>query len=400
MTKPVVSSRAAAMPFSPIRKLKRYADEAKERGVNILRLNIGESDIPSPPIFFRQLRKVCRTVVGYSPSAGYRDIVEAWQRYYRDFGIRLSSDEIIVTTGGSEAILFALMAVADTKDEVIVFEPLYPNYISFARMAGVRLRPVLLTESDGYHLPPESVISKVITKRTKAILFCNPANPTGTVFTEREQRLIARLALRHNLFIITDETYREIVYSRKVSKSFMQFANIRDRVVLVDSVSKRFNVCGTRIGCLATRNKAVYIAALKCAQGRLSAPTLEQLAVVPLLLNHRRFVETLRRENEQRRRAILNGLSRIAGARYSSPEGAVYMMVELPIDDSEDFCRWMLQKYSFRNETVMLAPGSGFYLTPGKGKQQVRLAFSLNCSLLARAMNILARAVPEYQKNI
>jgi aspartate aminotransferase len=391
------SVRAQRIPSSPIRKLHAYAEKAGQEGKTVYRLNIGQSDLATPRSFFHGLEQAMRKTVAYAPSAGFPDVLTAWQKYYRASGISFNADEIIVTTGGSEAIQFAMLAAADAGDEIIVFEPLYPNYITFAAEAGIKLVPVTLDARHNYHLPPEKEIKAKISPRSRAILLCNPANPTGTVSTRAELATIARLAKRYNLFIIADETYRELVFDAHRHISLATFRSLHERVIMVDSISKRFNVCGARIGCLASKNKDIVEAALKFAQARLAAPTLEQLAAIPLLRSPRLYFAPILREYRKRRLLACSMLSKFLGKKFISPEGAYYSFVPLPVRDSEHFCRWLLEEFHENNETIMLAPGSGFYVSKGKGRNEVRLAYVLSLPKLKRALGLLQIALARYQ---
>ena len=391
-----LSRRAQMTPASPIRKLYRYADAAKQKGIHVFHLNIGQPDIPTPREFFSMLKKYAKGVVPYAPSSGFPKVIEAWRTYYRHLGIRLSAQDISITTGGSEAIYFALLAVADPGDEIVVLEPVYTIYVIYAKMFGIKLVPVTLNIRDGFHLPSHKALVGAITPRTRAIVICNPSNPTGTVFTKREIDIVAGIAKERGLFIIADETYREIVFTKKKAISFLSLAKVRDNVVLVDSASKRFNMCGARIGCLVSRNKSIMASVLKFSQGRLSSPFLEQLAVMPLLRNSGQFTHHLIHEYRGRRDAVIRGLSGIPGVSAYSPEGAFYVIVGLPVKDADHFCQWMLQKFHYHEQTVMLAPAEGFYVTPGKGKNEVRIAYVLSAPKLSHAMMILRRALEVY----
>ncbi|MBU0598351.1 pyridoxal phosphate-dependent aminotransferase [Patescibacteria group bacterium] len=397
MKKAIISKRARQTPLSPIRKLHASAVRAEQRGIKIYHLNIGQPDLPTPPEFFKVVRSFSDKYVEYAPSAGYPGVIQAWQKYYQDVGIRFNEDEIIVTTGGSEAILFSLLAVTDHDEEALVFEPMYTNYISFGFMAGTTLRPITLSPKNNFHLPKQRDIEKKINVKTKAIILCNPSNPTGTVFSRQELKIIADIALKFGLFIIADETYREIVFGRRSFISLMDFKKVRDRVIIIDSVSKRFNLCGARIGCIASQNKEVMESALKFAQGRLSSPTLEQIAIIPLLKNSRIYTKPLKKEYETRRNAVISGLKQIPGVSCAKSEGAFYATVRLPVKNSEHFCKWLLDSFNDKKETVMLAPGDGFYASPGKGKNEVRIAYVLGSSQLKRAMKIIQLALKKYQ---
>ena len=398
MKKVSISNRAINTPASAIRKLYKYANAAKKRGVVVHHLNIGQPDIATPPAFFAALRKFTSGSIAYAPSEGYTESIRAWQKYYKTCNLKFEEDELMVTTGGSEAILFAMLAITDPGDEIIVFEPLYTNYVSFAQMAGVKLVPIRLRSEDDFQLPEAKVIKKKITAKTKAIIICNPSNPTGTVIKPKEARMIVKIARERNLFIISDEPYRELIFNGLRHISFAEFASIRDRVVIVDSVSKRFNLCGARVGCLASKNKQIVASAIKFGQGRLSSPTIEQLATVPLLNNPKKFTKSLVKEYKLRRDVVVEGIQKIPGTYCPRPQGAFYAIVTLPVDDAEVFSRWMLEKFSYKGETVMLAPGNGFYVTKGLGKREVRIAFVLARPKLKRAMEIIRRAIDEYSK--
>lgn len=393
-----ISRRARLTPSSPIRKLQGLANSAERRGITVYHLNIGQPDFPTPRQFFEEMKKYDHGTLSYAPSKGYHHVILAWQSYYRSLGIRLKEEDLMLTTGGSEAILFALLSVTDPGDRVVVFEPLYTNYLAFARIAGVTLTPVTLHAANGFHLPPAREIEKTITHRTKAIILCNPSNPTGTVFGRLELQTIVRLARRHNLFIITDETYREIVFQGQRAVSLMSFPALRDKVILVDSVSKRFNLCGARIGCLASRNERVMESAEKFAQSRLSSPSLGQLAVIPLLKNASRFVKPVVREYHKRRDAVVRELQKMRGIQWYCPEGAFYIITALPVRDAEHFCRWLLTSFHVDGETVMLAPATGFYVTANKGKNEVRIAFVLSIKRIKRAMEILRQGLDTYKR--
>lgn len=359
-------------------------------------LNIGQPDLKTPQRFYAEVRRFAERTIAYAPSEGYPGVVEAWEDYYQQCNIPFDKEDIIVTTGGSEAIIFSLMTIADPGDEVIIFEPLYTNYITFACMTSVTPVPVQTYLKDGFHLPSDEVIEKKITEKTKAIIVCNPSNPTGTVYSHKELQRIAELAKKHNLFIIADEVYREIVFEKKAI-SIMEFEEIHDRIIVVDSVSKRFNICGARIGCVASKNKKVMENVLKFAQGRLSSPTLEQLAVVPLLQKYRKYTDPMVKEYKKRRDAAVKVLGTIPGVEFFKPEGAFYLIAKLPIENAEYFCRWLLEEFHDKKETIMFAPAEGFYKTKGAGKKEIRIAFVLGVKQLTRAMEILKIALEEYK---
>jgi aspartate aminotransferase len=332
----------------------------------------------------------------YAPSQGLPETVAAWQEYYRRIGIEFAQDQVLVTNGGSEALLFALMAVADPGDEVIVFEPTYANYFGFARMTEVRMVPVTLLPERGYHLPTAAEIEARITARTRALLFATPGNPTGTVYSYAELELLSDIARRHGLFLVSDETYREIVFEGPRDMSTMKVVATSDQTIIVDSVSKRFSATGARIGCVASRHAGIMSGVLRFAQARLSAPTVEQRAIVPLLLDPEPYTGPLQETYRRRRDVVYSALTEIPGAHVRRPEGAFYIFAVLPIDDGERFASWLLSDFRLDGETLMISPGDGFYFTPGLGKQEVRFAYVLAEDALRRAMHILQEALRVY----
>ncbi|MFC1687154.1 pyridoxal phosphate-dependent aminotransferase [Patescibacteria group bacterium] len=393
-----ISKQASSIPASPIRKLAALAQEKEDSGITVYHVNFGQPDLETPEEFFNTLTHDQHKIVSYAPSHGVAETIDAWRQYLSSYNITFTNKEIVVTTGSSEAILFTLHTVADEGDHILIFEPTYPGYIINAHMRGVKLVPVALHSENGFHLPDEKEITKAITKKTKAIVFCNPANPTGTVYSREEVGVIARIAEKHDLFIISDETYREIVFSGEPAVSMMHFPEVRDRVILIDSVSKRFNACGARIGCLASKNPDVIKSVTQYAMGRLSAPLLEQHAVIPLLTNSEPHVRPLIEKYRERRDAIIEGLKEIPGVKHYTPEGAFYIMATLPVKDIEDFSRWLLEEFTYENETVMLAPACGFYISKGKGANETRIAYVLEADKLRRAMEVLKIALEQYTK--
>ena len=394
-----VSARANRFPDSPIRKLAPLADAAIARGVHVHSLNIGQPDVPTPQPFLDALHAYDRSVIAYGRSEGEPAYREALSDYYRAAGIELNASDLVVTVGGSEALLFALQIVAEPGDEVLCFEPFYTNYNTFAMMSGVTLRPLRTDAASGFHLPDDQTILSAITPRTKAILICSPNNPTGTVLTEAELRRLARVVKDHGLFIISDEVYREFVYEG-THTSILHIEGIDDHAILVDSISKRYSACGARIGCLATRNKEVRAAAVRMAQGRLCPPVVEQAAALAMTRLGPGIFGPMREEYMRRRDITFEGLQRIPGLVCEKPQGAFYIMAELPIPDCEAFARWLLTDFSHNGETLMVAPGPGFYvqdesLHKPKGLNQVRLAYVLEIPKLKRAMDLLARAVDQ-----
>lgn len=393
---PNISARSQAAPASPIRRLYPLAVEAKRKGKKVYHLNIGQPDIPTPESFLRGIREAQIRVLDYAPSPGIPEAIEAVRAYYAELGFPLASDNILITIGGSEAITFALTVTCDPGDEVLIPEPFYPNYLGYARLTNVEILPLTTVREEGFHLPPREEIEARLTPRTRAILFSNPGNPTGVVYTEKELDILVDLALRHDLFLIADEVYREFVYEGK-HKSLLSYPEAADRVIIVDSISKRLSACGARIGMLISRNKEVMAAAQKCATIRLSAPTFEQWGLVAFMNdpNRHAVVAQMIEEYRVRRDVFCEELRRIPGITFRKPEGAFYVMFGLPVQDSEDFIRWMLTEYPGK-ETVMFAPGAGFYATPGKGHDEVRGAYVLNVEDLRRACAVLADGLALY----
>ena len=391
------SKRALSAPASPIRKLAPFADAARKRGVHVLHLNIGQPDLATPHQVLDAVRHFDQPVLAYAPSQGLSEAREAWAAYYAAHGIAVLPDELLVTVGGSEAIMFAIAAVADPGDNVLVFEPTYTNYCGFAAITSVTLKAIALDAEQGYALPPMEVVERAIDPKTRAILLCNPNNPTGSVYDRDTLQAFLALAERRGLFLIVDEVYREFVYDGRSHTSILQVAPDAPQVIMVDSVSKRFNACGARIGCLVTRNADILQGTLRMAQARLSAPSVEQLALVPLLRDPLPYTTPLLAEYQRRRDAALQHLRTIPGVQYSEPEGAFYTVVRLPVDDSEAFARWLLESFSVAGRRIV-APMPGFYVTDGKGNQEVRLAFVLDVERLARATALLRLGVVQYNQ--
>jgi len=384
------------MPASPIRKLMPVADEAKRRGVHVYHLNIGQPDLETPEAFRAKLARVDK-VIAYSPSGGTPEYLAALQTYYRNLGIELGTAELVATTGGSEAILFALLATTADGDDALVCEPYYTNYNSYATMAGVRLVPLRTRGEDGFHLPPRDAWERARTPRTRLVILCNPNNPTGTVYSREEIEMVAGFCRDHGLFLISDEVYREFVYDGRQAVSALTLAGYEDLVILVDSLSKRFSACGIRLGCLATRNAEVHQAVLRMAQGRLSPPGLAQLMATGIPEIGPAYYAAIRDEYQQRRDALYAGLTGIPGLFLRKPEGAFYFVARLPIDDSEEFARFLLADFAYRGSTVMVAPAPGFYATPGLGRDEVRIAYVLERADLERAVEVLAEGLAAYR---
>jgi len=393
---PEVSERGRRMPASPIRKLMPLADEARRRGVRVYYLNIGQPDLETPPAMRAKLAEAPSTYA-YTPSAGTAECLASLRDYYRRIGIVLEADQIVTTTGGSEAILFALTACAGPGDEALLVEPFYTNYAAFATMAGVRLVPLRARGEDGFHLPPIDQWRAALTPRTKAVLLCNPNNPTGTVYRREELEAVAAFCRENGLFLIADEVYRELVYDGRGTTSVLSLPGCEDTAVLVDSLSKRYSACGIRLGCLVTRNPAVSGAVLRMAQGRLSPPGLAQLVALGASELPPDYAQGIVTEYQARRDVLFEGLSRIPGLFLRKPEGAFYFVARLPVEDGEDFASWLLADYSFEGATVMVAPAQGFYATPGLGRDEVRIAYVLKREDLEASVRILAHAIPDYQ---
>ena len=395
MTKLEVSKRGQNVIASPIRKFLPLMQAAQDRGVKVFKLNVGDPDLSPPPQFLQTIKGYKESTLGYAPSPGIKAHMQAWQKYYKKFGIDLELGQMLPTVGCAEAIMLALQAVADFGDEIIVFEPLYTSYKSFSVMAGIKLVPVTLPIEKNFAMPPAAEIEKKISKRTKAIVIINPDNPTGKLWSEAELNTIVKIAKKHNLFIISDETYREIRFN---GKPYCLLANksARNHVILTDSVSKRFSMPGARIGCVASYNPEVMTSILKFAQARLSAGTLEQLGLIPLLENSAPYVNKVVEEYKKRQKVVAQGLAKIKGAVFKPAQGAFYQAVKLPIDDSEEFVKFMIGEFQYKGATVMVTPMKDFYISKGKGTQEIRIAYVLNTKDLTVAMEVLARGVAAY----
>ncbi|WP_372974400.1 pyridoxal phosphate-dependent aminotransferase [Muriicola sp.] len=393
---PVISKKGRAMPESPIRKLVPYAEEAKERGVDVIHLNIGQPDIKTPQVALDAVRNSDVEVLSYSRTEGtdqYRKKVAA---YYAKHQVEVSHKDIIVTTGGSEALSFVMGSIADAGDEVIIPEPFYANYNGFAVAAGVKVVPIISRIEDNFALPPIEEFEKSITARTRAILICNPGNPTGYLYKKEEIEKLSALVKKHDLFLVSDEVYREFAYDGLQHYSILQEPGLEEHSIVVDSVSKRYSMCGARIGFLVTRNRAVITTALKFAQARLSPPTYAQIASEAALETPQSYFDEVIEEYTERRNVLLRELSHIEGIRVARPQGAFYCMVELPVKDADDFAQWLLEKFQLDGQTVMVAPAAGFYATEGLGRNQIRIAYVLEKNRLIRAVAILKEALKQY----
>ena len=393
---PTISERAVKMPESPIRKLVPLADEAKRRGVKIYHLNIGQPDLPSPQEGLDALKSIDRKILEYSPSDGYLSLREKLVGYYEEYQIKLTPDDVIVTTGGSEAVLFAFMSCLNPGDEIIVPEPAYANYMAFAISAGAVIRPVMTSIDEGFALPSVEQFEELINERTRGILICNPNNPTGYLYTRQEMNRIRDLVIKHDLFLFSDEVYREFIYTGSPYISACHLEGIEQNVVLIDSVSKRYSECGIRIGALITKNKQVRDAVMKFCQARLSPPLIGQIVAEASIDASRSYKIHTYEEYIERRNCLIDGLNKILGVYSPIPMGAFYTVASLPIDDSDRFCAWCLSEFDYEGETIMLAPASGFYSDPTKGRNEVRIAYILNKTDLRRALMILGEALKAY----
>ncbi|SHE81731.1 aspartate aminotransferase [Marinitoga hydrogenitolerans DSM 16785] len=389
------SKRVLNMQASPIRKLIPYAEQAKKMGKTVLHLNIGQPDLETPKAFFDYIEKHNPEIISYTHSAGLIELREAFSKYYKDNNIPFTPEEIIVTNGGSEAIIFALGAIADPGDEIIVIEPFYANYKGFAEMINVKLVPVRALPETGYAVPSINEFEAVLSNRTKGIIFSNPSNPTGAVYSEEELKTIVEFAKKHDLYIISDEVYREFTFDGTKHISTMAFGEY-NRTIVVDSISKRYSACGARVGVFATKNRELYNQVMKMAQSRLCPPMIAQLGTIGLLEMDKSYIESVYKEYDKRRLAVYEELSKIEGAVFEKPKGAFYVSVKLPVDNSEKFVKWLLTDFSIENTTVMVAPLNGFYATPNTGMQEIRIAYVLNSEKLRFATKILAEAVKVY----
>ncbi len=384
------------MPFSPIRKLAPYADAAKRNGVHVYHLNIGQPDIKTPQCALDALKHIDREILEYSPSDGLLELRTKMVKYYAEYGIYLSPEEIIITAGGSEAVLFAFLACLDPGDEIIVTDPFYANYMAFAISVGAVIKSVKTRIEDGFRLPPVEAFEEQITDRTKAILICNPNNPTGYLYTRKEMLQLRDIVKKHNLFLFSDEVYREFIYTGMPYISAFHLEGIDENVVLFDSVSKRYSECGTRIGCLCTRNRKVHEAVMKFCQARLSPPLIGQLVAAASIDVSKEYLHGVYEEYLDRRNFLIDGLNKIPGVYSPIPMGAFYTVARLPVDDAEKFCIWCLSDFRYEGATVMMAPASGFYTEPGEGRQEVRIAYVLCKEDLAKALVVLQKALEEY----
>lgn len=393
---PTISERGERMPQSPIRKLTPLANAAKKRGIHVYHLNIGQPDLPTPQVALDAIKNIDRTVLEYSPSQGFLSYREKLVKYYSKYKINVNADDIIITSGGSEAVLFAFLSCLNPGDEIIVPEPAYANYMAFAVAAGAVIRTIATTIEEGFSLPKVEKFEELINDRTRAILICNPNNPTGYLYTRREMNQIRDLVKKYDLYLFSDEVYREFIYTGSPYISACHLKDIEQNVILIDSVSKRYSECGIRVGALITKNAEVRKAVMKFCQARLSPPLLGQIAAEASIEAGENYNRDVYDEYVERRKCLIDGLNRIPGVYSPVPMGAFYTTVQLPVDDAEKFCAWCLTNFSYENETVMMAPAAGFYTTPGAGIDQVRIAYVLKKEDLIRALFLLRKALEKY----
>ena len=390
------SSKVEKCGQSPMRKFHPYAVAAKARGIKVYHLNIGQPDVQTPPAFFEAIRKFEQPVLEYAPSPGIPELIDAIKGYYDKLDMHFDKSEIYITTGGSEALAITLQCILDDGDEILIPEPFYPNYNTMVRTCGASITPIPTCPEEGYHYAERAKIEPLINEHTRAIMVTNPGNPTGVVLTPEEMRMMCDIAKEHNLFIIGDEAYREFVYGGEPLQSMGEFADAADNVVVIDTVSKRFSACGARIGCILTRNHELLGHALKYCQARLSVATLDQVASAALYQVDASYFAAVREEYKRRRDTVVAKLREIPGVVFDCPKGAFYLMAALPIDDADNFQKWLLEEFDDNGDTVMFAPGAPMYVTPGKGKNEIRIAYILKQDKLERAMDLLALGIKAY----
>ena len=393
---PNISDKGLQMPESPIRKLVPFAENAKMRGIEVIHLNIGQPDIKTPEVALEAIKNFKPKVVAYSHSAGFQSYREGLANYYKNVGLNVTYQNILVTTGGSEAITMSLNSIMDQGDEIIIPEPFYANYNGFSTAAGVKVKPISSSINSGFSLPEISEFEKLITPKTKAILICNPGNPTGYLYAQEELNSLRALVLKYDLFLIADEVYREFAYDGKKHISILDLDGLEQNAIVIDSVSKRYSMCGARVGCIVSKNNTFIATALKFAQARLSPPTFGQIASEAALKTPKSYFNDVILEYVNRRDILISGLNNIRGVVCPKPKGAFYCIAQLPIDDADIFAQWLLEEFSWNNKTVMVAPAAGFYSTPEIGKQQIRIAYVLHTSELRAAVKILEEALKVY----
>jgi len=396
---PSISKKGNLMPESPIRKLVPYAEKAKAKGVKVYHLNIGQPDIETPVDAINAVKKSDIKVLAYSKSEGDLVLREKISKYYKSHNVEITTSEIIVTSGASEALLFTIGSIMDPDDEVIIPEPFYANYNGFSIANGVKIVPIFSSIENNFSLPNIDKFESLISDKTKAILICNPNNPTGYVYSKEEIKRLVEIVKKHNLYLIADEVYREFTYDGILHTSIMEFEDISQNAVVIDSVSKRYSMCGARIGCIISKNKEFMATAMKFAQARLSPPSLAQIASTAAMDTGQDYFDNIIKEYNQRRVILIEGLKNIPGVKVSEPNGAFYCVAQLPIENAEDFAKWLLEHYHLNNETIMIAPANGFYSTPNTGNNQVRIAYVLNENDLKSSIEILKNGLNEYQKN-
>jgi len=393
---PKISQKGQNMPESPIRKLVPFAEKAKSKGVSVFHLNIGQPDIKTPELALKAIKENDLEVLAYSHSAGFQSYRNKLAKYYQKNQMDVSSEEIIVTTGGSEALLFTIGSITDPGDEIIIPEPFYANYNGFSQASGVNIVPVVSSIDEDFALPKIEEFEKLITSKTKAILICNPGNPTGYLYSEEEILKLKEIVLKYDLFLIADEVYREFVYDGLKHNSVMHLKGLEQNAIMIDSVSKRYSMCGARIGCVVSKNKEVMATVMKFAQARLSPPTYAQIASEAALDTPMSYFDDVITEYKDRRDTLINGLKQIEGVKVANPKGAFYCIAELPVDSAEKFARWILEDFSDNNQTVMVAPAAGFYSTKGLGQKEIRIAYVLKKEDLVRSVELLKLAIAEY----
>ncbi len=393
-----LSQRISNMQASPIRKLLPFAEEAKSKGIKVYPLNIGQPDIKTPKEYYEAIANFDEDVLAYANSHGRPELLETFEKYFAKHNINFTKDEIIVTNGGSEALLFAMLALCDNGDDILIPEPFYTNYNSFFQIAGVNVISITTYAETGFNLPDKAEIVKLITPKTKAILLSNPGNPTGKVYSREEIELVKDIAIENNLFIISDEVYKEFTYDGLQFTSFAHLKEIEDRLIIIDSISKRYSACGARIGCIATKNKELFPNLMKLAQSRLSVATIEQVAAASLINVSDEYMEDVKKEYSARRDVVFNALQEMDGVICKKPLGAFYVIAKLPVEDAEDFVIWLLREFNIDKETVLLTPAENFYGTEGLGKNEIRISYCLNIESLKKAMNILKEGLIAYNK--
>ncbi|OUV70224.1 MAG: aspartate aminotransferase [Flavobacteriales bacterium TMED123] len=393
---PKISNKGNAMPESPIRKLVPFAEQAKKEGKKVYHLNIGQPDIETPDVALKAIRNFSDKVVEYSHSAGVESYRKGLAYYYQDLGIDVSHEDLMVTTGGSEALLFALNSCLDAKDEIIIPEPFYANYNGFSISAGVKVKPITTSINDGFALPAIKEFEELITPKTKAILICNPGNPTGYLYSKEELETLRDIVIKHDLFLFADEVYREFAYDGNKHYSVLNLEGLENNAIVIDSTSKRYSMCGIRIGCIVSKNKEVMSTALKFAQARLSPPTFGQIAGEAALCTPFSYFNEVSKEYVSRRDLLIDGLNKIEGVICPNPKGAFYTIAQLPVDDADKFAQWLLEDFDLNGETIMVAPAAGFYSTPNTGTNQVRIAYVLNKKSLQKAIDCLESALKTY----